>query len=381
MDNSDRGPALARAVALRADVLMRGIAPRSTTPDIEQESHMSPSRSDQADMEFVDISGTSIQASRIALGTWAIGGWMWGGSDEDDAIRTIHAALDRGINLIDTAPVYGFGRSEEIVGKALAMDGRRQNALIATKVGLDWRDGKPFRNARRARIIKEVEDSLRRLGTDVIDVYQVHWPDPSTPIAEVAEAMAGLKHAGKIRAIGVSNFSPAQMKEFRKAAPLHTAQPPYNLFERGIDGDVLPYCQARHIAVLAYGSLCRGLLSGRIDKSSRFDGDDLRNSDPKFSAPRLQQYLAAVARLDRLAQERFGRRVIHLALRWVLDRNEENIALWGARRADQISPISEVLGWRIDADSLAEIDRILEQTITDPVGPEFMAPPTQLADA
>src|ERR1700724_3556344 len=132
-------------------------------------------QSHQGDMEFVDIPGTSIRASRIALGTWAIGGWMWGGSDETDAIRTIHAALDRGVNLIDTAPVYGFGHSEEIVGKALAAGGRRKRALIATKVGLDWKGSRPFRNARKARIIEEAENSLRRLQTDVIDLYQVHW--------------------------------------------------------------------------------------------------------------------------------------------------------------------------------------------------------------
>jgi len=340
---------------------------------------MSILSSGQADMEFIDIRGTSIRASRIALGTWAIGGWMWGGSDENDAIDTIHAALDRGINLIDTAPVYGFGRSEEIVGKALAMGGRRQNALIATKVGLDWREGKPFRNAHRARIIAEVEASLRRLKTDVIDLYQVHWPDPNTPIAEVAEAMAALRQTGKIRAIGVSNFSPGQMEEFRRAAPLHAAQPPYNLFERGIEQDVLPYCAARHIAVLAYGSLCRGLLSGRMNASSSFACDDLRQSDPKFRAPRFEQYLAAVERLDRLAQERFGRRVIHLALRWVLDRNDQDIALWGARRPDQLGQIADVLGWTIDGATMAEIDRILEMSIKDPVGPEFMAPPARVA--
>src|SRR6202163_1005418 len=272
-------------------------------------------QSRQADMEFVDIPGTSIRASRVALGTWAIGGWMWGGSDENDAVSTIHAALDRGINLIDTAPVYGFGRSEEIVGKALAAGGRRKRVFIATKVGLDWKDGKPFRNARKARIIKEAEDSLRRLQTDVIDLYQVHWPDPNTPIAEVAGAMGELYRAGKIRAIGVSNFSPAQMDEFRKVAPLHAAQPPYNLFERAIEDDVLPYCRERDIALLAYGSLCRGLLSGSMSKSSRFTGDDLRKSDPKFVAPRFEQYVAAVARLDQLAHERFGKRVIHLAVR------------------------------------------------------------------
>jgi aryl-alcohol dehydrogenase-like predicted oxidoreductase len=340
---------------------------------------MNRNQSHQADMEFVDIPGTSIRASRVALGTWAIGGWMWGGSNESDAINAIQAALDRGINLIDTAPVYGFGRSEEIVGKALAADGRRKRAYIATKVGLDWKDGKPFRNASKARIIKEAEDSLRRLQTDVIDLYQVHWPDPNTPIAEVAGAMGELYRAGKIRAIGVSNFSPAQMDEFRKVAPLHAAQPPYNLFERAIEDDVLPYCRERDIALLAYGSLCRGLLSGSMSKSSRFTGDDLRKNDPKFVAPRFEQYLAAVERLDRFAQEHYGRRVIHLAVRWVLDRGERNIALWGARRADQLAPIAGVTGWHIDSAAMADIDRILQETIRDPVGPEFMAPPDRVA--
>src|ERR1700744_2130513 len=329
----------------------------------------------QTAMEFLEIPRTSLRPSGVALGPWAMGGWMWGGSDEREAIRTIHAALDGGINLIDTAPVYGFGRSEEIVGKALAIGGRRARAVIATKVGLDWTDGKPFRNARKARIVKEVEDSLRRLQTDVIDLYQVHWPDPTTPIAEVAEAMGALHHAGKIRAIGVSNFSPAQMDEFRKVAPLHPAQPPYNLFERAIERDVLPYCRKHNVAVLAYGSLCRGLLSGRMSSSSRFGGDDLRRSDPKFLPPRFERYLAAIEQLDRIAKVRFGKRVIHLRARWVLDRNPMSIALWGARRADQLWPVSDVLGWNIDGETMADIDRILSETIVDPVGPEFMAPP------
>lgn len=328
----------------------------------------------KTNMEYIDIPGTSIRVSRIALGTWAIGGWMWGGTDESDAVKTIQEALDRGINLIDTAPVYGFGRSEEIVGAALA-GGRRWKAVIATKAGLDWKDGKPFRNAGKARIVLEVENSLRRLRTDVIDLYQVHWPDPHTPIAETAEAIAALHRDGKIRAVGVSNFSPAQMDEFRKVAPLHTAQPPYNLFERAIEQDVLLYCREKKIALLAYGSLCRGLLSGSMSPSSHFTGDDLRMSDPKFRSPRFQQYLDAVGRLDQFARERFGRRVIHLAVRWVLDRGERNIALWGARRAGQLSPIADVPGWRIDAEAMAAIDRILQETIRDPVGPEFMAPP------
>jgi len=330
-------------------------------------------------VELIDIPGTSLKPSPIGLGTWAIGGWMWGGTDEAEAIRTIHEAVDRGITLIDTAPVYGFGRSEEIVGKALAEGGRRKHVTIATKVGLDWKDGQPFRNASKARIHKEVEDSLRRLRTDVIDIYHVHWPDPKTPIEETAAAMAELQRAGKIRAIGVSNFSPAQMEAFRKVAPLHTAQPPYNLFERAIERDVLPYCREKNIVTLAYGALCRGLLSGRMTKQTRFAGDDLRMHDPKFQAPRFAQYLEAVERLDRFAQENYGKRVIHLALRWILDRQDSTIALWGARHPDQLAPAADVMGWRIDASAMTEIDGILETSITEPVGPEFMAPPDRLA--
>jgi aryl-alcohol dehydrogenase-like predicted oxidoreductase len=329
-------------------------------------------------METVKIPGTSLMSSRIALGTWALGGWMWGGTDEAESIRTIHEALDRGITLIDTAPVYGFGRSEEIVGKALTERGRRQGVLIATKVGLDWRNDQPFRSASRARIVKEVEDSLYRLKTDAIDLYQVHWPDPKVPIEETASAMAELYRSGKVRAIGVSNFSPAQMDAFRTVAPLHTAQPPYNLFERSIERDVLPYCVQYRIVTLAYGSLCRGLLTGRMTASTQFGGDDLRGQDPKFQMPRFQHYLDAVAALDEFARANYGKRVIHLALRWVLDRTDTDIALWGARHPGQLAPIDEVMGWRIDASAMTKIDAILARAIPDPVGPEFMAPPDRL---
>jgi aryl-alcohol dehydrogenase-like predicted oxidoreductase len=330
-------------------------------------------------MEFVKISGTPLAVSRIGLGTWAIGGWMWGGSDEVQSIRTIHEAFDRGVTLFDTAPVYGFGHSEEILGKALAQGGRRNRAVIATKVGLDWRDGTPFRNATKARIAKEVEDSLRRLQTDVIDLYQVHWPDPKTPIAETAAAMAALHRAGKIRAIGVSNFSPSQMDEFRAIAPLHTTQPPYNLFERGIESNVLPYAKDQGIVTIAYGALCRGLLSGRMTKETQFSGDDLRKKDPKFGQRRFQQYLGAVEKLDRFARDNYCKRVIHLALRWILDRADNTVALWGARRPEQLAPIGEVIGWKIDQSAMLEIDAILDETIGTPIGPEFMAPSAQVA--
>jgi aryl-alcohol dehydrogenase-like predicted oxidoreductase len=330
-------------------------------------------------IESATIPDTELKPSRIALGTWAIGGWMWGGTDDAQAIATIKSAIDRGITLIDTAPAYGFGHAEELVGQALAEAGARDQVCIATKVGLDWNDGKVFRNASRARIRREVEDSLRRLRTDTIDIYQVHWPDPKAPIEETAEAMLELHRAGKIRAIGVSNFSVAQMETFRTIAPLHTAQPPYNLFERGTEADILPYCRSDDIATLAYGPLCRGLLSGRITRDTRFTGDDIRQQDPKFQAPRLNQYVAAVQQLDRFARANYGKRVIHLAMRWVLDREGITFALWGARRPDQLDAVSEIAGWKIDAAAMREIDRIVASCVRQPVGPEFMAPPDRLA--
>jgi aryl-alcohol dehydrogenase-like predicted oxidoreductase len=305
-----------------------------------------------------------------------MGGWMWGGTDEAESLSMIRAALDHGINIIDTAPVYGFGRSEEIVGKAIA-DGRlRSRVLIATKVGLEWRDGAIFRNASRDRIMREIDDSLRRLKTDHIDIYQVHWPDPLTPIEETAEAMRTLYNEGKIRAIGVSNYSVDQMEKFRRTAPIHVLQSPYNLFEREIEADILPYCRKNEIATFGYGALCRGLLSGRMRPDTIFDGDDLRRVDPKFQQPRFSQYLAAVQRLDRLAQERFGKRVIHLAIRWMHDQGITT-ALCGARHPGQLQPVDEVFGWSLDSSAKAEIDRILSEVVKDPASPEFMAPPAR----
>jgi aryl-alcohol dehydrogenase-like predicted oxidoreductase len=326
-------------------------------------------------LELTEIPGTSLKVSPVAIGTWAIGGWMWGGTDEAESIATIRTAFEHGINMVDTAPVYGFGRSEEIVGKAIVEGRLRSDVLIATKAGLQWDGGRVSRNASRARIMREVEDSLHRLRTDYIDIYQVHWPDPLVTIEETAEAMHALFKQGKIRAIGVSNFSVLQMQRFRQVAPLHVLQPPYNLFERGIEADLLPYCRKNKIATLGYGALCRGLLSGRMKADTVFDGDDLRRTDPKFLEPRFAQYVAAVQKLDRLAQ-RFGKRVIHLAVRWMLDQGITT-ALWGARRPGQLQPVDEVTGWSLDASARAEIDRILRETITDPVGPEFMAPPSR----
>jgi len=329
-------------------------------------------------IEYINIKGTTLKSSRIGLGTWAIGGWMWGGTDEKESIRTIHTALDMGINLIDTAPIYGQGRSEEIVGQALRQYGRRENILLATKVGIDWTTGRIERNSSRERILKEFEDSLRRLQTDYIDIYQVHWPDPVTPFEETAATLRELYERGKIRAIGVSNYSPAQMDRFRTAAPIHTVQPPYNLFEREIEADVLPYAREHSITALTYGAICRGLLSGTMRADRQFSKDDLRKtSDPKFQAPHLAEYLEAAKRLDAYARERFAKGVIHLAVRWLLDQPGVGAALWGARRPDQLAPISEVSGWKLTEQDFAAIDAILGESVRHPVGPEFMAPPAR----
>ena len=331
-------------------------------------------------MERTKLGHSDIECSRIGLGTWAMGGWMWGGTDEARSLRTIAAALDHGIDLIDTAPAYGAGRAEELVGKALAGSGRRAQVVIATQVGLEL-DGGVRRNSRPARIREELEGSLRRLRTDHIDLYQVHWPDPATPFEETGAALHELLRAGKIRAIGVSNFSPEQLDRIRRTAPVHAAQPPYNLFERDAERDVLPYCRKNGIVTLTYGALCRGLLSGRMRPDTRFEGDDLRKIDPKFKQPRYGQYLRAVEALDELARKRFGKRVIHLALRWALDRPGVGVALWGARGPEQLDPVEGVLGWHLEPGDLSEIDRIVAENVTDPVGPEFMAPPPAAPEA
>jgi aryl-alcohol dehydrogenase-like predicted oxidoreductase len=329
-------------------------------------------------LETLPIADTGRRATRICLGTWAIGGWMWGGTEEKQSIATIRAAIDRGINAIDTAPTYGFGQSEDIVGKAVEESGRRADLVISTKVGIDWPNRSPVRDARPERIRKEILDSLRRLRTSYIDVYQVHWPDPEVPIEQTARAMLELYEAGKIRAIGTSNFSVEQMQRFRAVAPIHVTQSPYNLFEREIERDVLPYAERNGITTFAYGALCRGLLTGKITKDTRFTGDDLRKLDPKFQGERFEQYLAAVGELARFARERFGKSVLALAVRWILDRGH-TVALWGARQPGQLDPVDDVMGWKIDAPAMAEIDRILARTITRPVGPEFMAPPARNA--
>lgn len=321
--------------------------------------------------DTIHIPGIDTPVSRVALGTWAIGGWMWGGPDDDNAVRTIHRALDEGISLIDTAPVYGFGHSEEVVGRALAE--KPNKAVVATKLGLNWKDEKPFRDSTPARIRKEVEDSLRRLRVETIDLEQIHWPDDKTPIEDAARELQKLHQEGKIRALGVSNFSPRQMDIFREVAPLSTIQPPFNLFERTIEKDILPYAKKHDAVILAYGALCRGLLTGKMNSETTFPKSDLRSADPKFQSPNFANYLAAVDGFKKLADAR-GKSVMAFAVRWVLDQGPV-IALWGARKPEQVSGINDAFGWSLTDDEKKAVDNILARHVPNAIDPTFMAPP------
>lgn len=322
-------------------------------------------------MEHTELHGTRV--SRIGLGTWPIGGGEWGAVEERTAIATCRSAVDRGINLIDTAPIYGDGRAEEIVGKAMAEHGRREDFFIATKAGLRRSNGRVVTDGRPQNVLEEVEQSLRRLRTDHIDLYQLHWPDPLVPVEKTAGAFLKLYEEGKVRAIGVSNCSIAQMGAFRSVAPLHACQPPLNLFEQGAQ-DVLSDCREHGTAVLAWSALCRSLLTGKVRENQVFPAGDIRSVDPKFQPPRLQQYVRAVRALDAYAQEHFGKRVLHLALRWVLDQPGTSVALWGARNATQLAPAEEVCGWRLTPEDLRAIAAIVDGAVHDPVGPEYLRP-------
>jgi aryl-alcohol dehydrogenase-like predicted oxidoreductase len=323
-------------------------------------------------METTTIAG--VEVSRIGLGTWAIGGLDWGAIPDEVAVATSLSAVERGINLIDTAPIYGHGRSEEIVGKAMRAHGRREAFYIATKAGLDWNDRGVFANSTIKRLRRELGESLHRLGTDYIDLYQVHWPDTRVPVAEVAALMGEFQRQGKVRALGVSNFNVAQMEEFCSVASLASNQLPYNLFERRIDEAILPWCAVHGVAVLTWSTLCRSLLAGRIHRGMSFDAKDIRSVDPKFQEPRFSQYMTAVERLTAFAREHYGKTVLELAVRWALDRRGVSVALWGAKRPQQLDAVASVLGWKLDAGAMAEIDRIVAESVTDPVGPEYLTP-------
>ncbi|MHB1341254.1 MAG: aldo/keto reductase [Coriobacteriia bacterium] len=313
-------------------------------------------------MDRIRIDALDRDVSRVALGTWSMGGWKWAGADRDAARATIHRALDVGIDIIDTAPVYGFGLSEEVIGEVLAERGGRDEIVIASKLGLIYDDRRePWRDSSPASIRREVEASLARLQTDYIDIYQVHWPDAAVPFEDTAEELERLRSEGLVRAIGVCNYSIGEMVAFEAGGHLDTAQFRYNIFERGVEDDVLPYVHDLGLTTFAYSPLARGLLSGTM--TADLERTDEAHRADMFHGELFAKHLAAVARLDEFARREYGRRVIQLAIRWLLDSPGISIALWGARRPGQLDAVADVSGFSIDAGARAEIDRICAQEI------------------
>lgn len=299
-------------------------------------------------MIYRQLGTSDLSVPIVSFGAWAVGGWNWGGSDDAAAIRAIRKGIDVGITCIDTAPVYGMGHSETVVGKAIA--GLRDRVVVATKCGLRWdleegefffetvTDGKRlriFKNLKASSIRQECENSLRRLGIDTIDLYQCHWPDATTPLDETMEAMLQLRQEGKIRAIGVSNFTPAMMEVCMKHVVLASDQPKYNILDRAIEADVLPFCADHDIGVLIYSPIAQGLLTGNLSPAREFAEGDGRRNNPRYSPENRQRMLHMLEHWRPVA-EKHGATFGQLAIRWAVSQRGVTTALVGARSEAQV---------------------------------------------
>lgn len=300
-------------------------------------------------MDYRKIGQSDLTLSVITFGAWAAGGWMWGGNDRRDAIQAIRASYDLGVTSIDTAPAYGQGLSEEIVGEAIK-DFSRDKVQILTKFGLRWdlakgefsfkskdlhgREIAMYRYAGKESIIEECENSLRRLQTDYIDLYQIHWPDPTTPIAESMEAVAQLIRQGKVRYAGVCNYKVEQLKEAQEMVPIISNQVPYSMIKRDIEKDTLPYCIQNHLSILAYSPLERGLLTGKIHPGHQFAEGDHRAGLYYFKEENIKRTQAFLEKIKPLANEK-NASLAQVVLRWTLDQPGITIALAGARNEKQ----------------------------------------------
>ncbi|MCI2422348.1 aldo/keto reductase [Saccharopolyspora sp. K220] len=312
-------------------------------------------------MRTTSLGRTGLQVSRIAFGTWQLGG-DWGGFDEDAAVAAIRHARDLGINFFDTAQGYGFGASERLLGKALRHEitSDRDSVVIATKGGI--RPNRGGRDASAAYLRRGVEDSLRALGVDTIDLYQVHWPDVTVPAEETASALQELVEAGKIRYAGVSNYDAKQMAEFSAIRPVDTLQPPYHLFRRGIEAEILPYTIAHDIGVLVYSPLASGLLTGRFDENTTFEETDWRSRATAFTGEKFRRNLAIVRELEEFAAER-GISVSQLAIAWVLAQPGVHVAIVGARSRINIESSAAAADVQLNAQDLARINTIVADAV------------------
>ncbi len=313
-------------------------------------------------MKKVRLGRSGLEVSPIAFGTWQLGG-DWGATDERAAIDAMRRAADRGINFFDTAQAYGFGASESLLARAL--QGRpREQFVIATKGGLrPLPSGGAERDASPEWIRRGVDSSLKALGTDHIDLYQVHWPDPKVPFAETAGALADLKTAGKIRHVGVSNYDAGQMAEFGKTLPVETLQPVYHLFRRDIEQSVLPYTSINDIGVLVYGPLGHGLLSGALTPESRFGPDDWRSKSEVFRGEPYLRNLRVVSALQRFAELELGTSVSRLAIAWVLANPAVHVAIVGTRNAKHVEDAIAAADIELDAPALSRIEDIVRDEV------------------
>jgi aryl-alcohol dehydrogenase-like predicted oxidoreductase len=313
-------------------------------------------------MQTRQLGKTDLYITPIGFGTWAVGGGQWAGGwgpqDDQESIAAINRALDLGMNWIDTAPAYGLGRAEQVVARALK--GRSERPYIFTKCAIRWHPDRSLYNSLTAQSVREeVENSLRRLETDVIDLYQVHWPDPEPEIEEGWATLAALKQEGKVRFIGVSNFNVAQMQRVSTIAPIDTLQPPYSLVKRDVEQEILPFAEAQRIGVIVYSPMMSGLLTGKMtrERVANFPEDDWRRNDPEFQEPRLSQNLDLVDLL-RAIGERHGRSPGEVAIAWTLRHPAVTGAIVGGRRPDQVDGIVGAADFRLSDAELAEIEAI-----------------------
>jgi len=303
------------------------------------------------------LGSSEFEISTIGIGTWATGGWMWGGQDDDASVQAIHAAVDHGVNWIDTAPIYGSGHSEAVVGRALRELPATRRPLVFTKFGLGADSENLVKSATRAQVLAECDASLQRLGVDAIDLYQLHWP-VEQPIPETAAACAELLEAGKIRAIGVSNYSVAQLDEWRATGvPLHSVQSPYSILRPAIAADVLPYAATTNLGVIAYSPLFRGMLFGTWKKGKTFPEGDTRGAHKDYQGARFDRHLDAIAQLRDLATEN-GLSTGQLALGVLLQTPGLTGCIVGARSARQGAMIAN-LGVAVTDDQVAAVERIM----------------------
>jgi len=310
-------------------------------------------------MEHTRLGETDLEVSRICFGTWQFGG-DWGSIEREDARAAVRGALELGIDFFDTAQGYGWGESERMLAEALGDD--PHDVVLATKGGLRMEGGELRRDASPEWLRRGVEESLRNLGVETIDLYQVHWPDPDVPAAETAGALQGLVDEGKLRYVGVSNFSPEEMAEFEATRKVDATQPPYHLFRREIEADLLPWCEQHGVGVLVYGPLAHGLLSGRMTPDTEIGDDDWRAGSALFRGESFRRNLEVVEELRRLAERR-GHSVAQLAVAWTLAHPAVDVAIVGARRPDHIEGTAPAGDIELSSDELAEIDRIMESAV------------------